>query len=91
LKSRRQPFLDSFQTETNYGGISGDQYFLGALVMARPTRVDFEFVAQAEVVTNHADDVESLSFVNGRPDYVRACCDASLNRLGVKVSLPHEM
>ena len=42
--------------------ISGDQYFLGALPMPLPTRVDFEFVAQAEVVAAHADDVESLSF-----------------------------
>ena len=39
---------------------SGDQYFVGALFMARPIRVDFELAIQAQFVAAQADDVESL-------------------------------
>ena len=66
---------------------TADLYGMGATeeLVGRAIRGyrDEVFLATKFGVVRSAD--AGLRGVNGRPEYVRACCDASLKRLGVKV------
>ena len=69
--------LNFLDTADMYGPFKNEE------LVGRAIRDRRDEVALATKFGNVRGDDGSFKGVNGRPDYVRACCDASLKRLGV--------
>ena len=69
--------LNFLDTADMYGPFKNEE------LVGRAIRDRREEVALATKFGNVRGEDGSFRGVNGRPDYVRACCDASLKRLGV--------
>ncbi|MGB9430110.1 MAG: aldo/keto reductase [Gammaproteobacteria bacterium] len=65
---------------------TADMYgpFTNELLVGKAVRNQRDKVVLATKFGNQRTDDGKFLGVNGRPDYVRACCDASLKRLGVE-------
>jgi len=71
--------IDFFDTADMYGGGSNEE------LVGRALREHQAGVVIATKFGNVRNPDGTFKGVNGRPDYVRRCCDASLARLGVDV------
>ena len=71
--------IDFFDTADMYGGGSNEE------LVGRALREHQAGVVIATKFGNVRNPDGTFKGVNGRPDYVRRCCDASLVRLGVDV------
>jgi len=71
--------IDFFDTADMYGGGSNEE------LVGRALREHRAGVVIATKFGNVRNPDGTFKGVNGRPDYVRRCCDASLARLGVDV------
>lgn len=69
--------IDLMDTADMYGPFTNEE-LLGRAIKGKRER----FVVATKFGNQRASDGKFMG-VNGRPEYVRACCDASLKRLGV--------
>jgi aryl-alcohol dehydrogenase-like predicted oxidoreductase len=80
LDTARELGVTFWDTADVYGPHTNEQ-LLGAYFRTTGSRDDITLATKFGIVRD-PDDPTKRGF-NGRPEYVRACCDASLSRLGV--------